>query len=116
MEIGEPAGDIDEGNSFCLKVSRFPDDVEGLRFVVSVLPGVGGRPVKGKFNYNILAAKMNGLKTMFLMTKRVQASSRLLASLSIYGRGYSLMSFSTSDPNDKAEEGGKSQFDQIKQR
>jgi hypothetical protein len=53
---------------------------------------------------------------MFLLTKRVQVSSRLLASLSIYGRGYPLMSFSTSDPNDKAEEGGKSQFDQIKQR
>lgn len=60
-EGGEPAEDMDVGNSFCLKVSRFPDDVEGLRFVVSVLPGVGGRPVK-------------------------------------------------------AEEGGKSQFDQIKQR
>jgi hypothetical protein len=53
---------------------------------------------------------------MFLLTKRVQVSSRLLASLSIYCRGYPLMSFSTSDPNDKAEEGGKSQFDQIKQR
>jgi hypothetical protein len=38
-------------------VSRFPDDVEGLRFVVSVLPGVGGNPVKGKYNYNLLAVK-----------------------------------------------------------
>jgi hypothetical protein len=54
---------------------------------------------------------------MYLMTKRVQASSRLLASLTNYGRlGYPLMAFSTSNPNDKAEEGGKSQFEQIKQR
>lgn len=53
---------------------------------------------------------------MYLIAKRVQASSRLLVSLSIYGRGYPKMSFSTSDPNDKAEEGRKSQFDQIKQR
>jgi hypothetical protein len=41
-------GDTDEGNSFTLKVSRIPDDLEALRFVVSVLPGVEGRPVKGK--------------------------------------------------------------------
>jgi hypothetical protein len=54
---------------------------------------------------------------MYLMTKRVQASSRLLASLSICGhRGFPLMNFSISNPNDKAEEGGKSQFEQIKQR
>ncbi len=37
-------------------MSRFPDDIEGLRFVVSVLPGVDGKPVLGKYYYNLIEA------------------------------------------------------------
>lgn len=35
-----------ENNSFALRVSKFPDDIEGLRWVVSVLPGVNNQPVR----------------------------------------------------------------------
>ena len=52
---------------------------------------------------------------MLLLTRRANYSTRLIVNLPLYQRGLTLMNFSTNSHN-TAEEGGKSQFEQIKQR